>query len=72
MAKKTYKIRVKIVFPGSVEVRAHDRKEAEAVAEKMAARLGDVQPLHEDIVNWDINIKASAVINRKEEKGGGL
>lgn len=70
MAKKTYKIRVKFVFPGSVDVRAHDRKEAEAVAEKMAARLSNVNPLHDDIVDWDVNIKASAVIKRNEEEGG--
>lgn len=70
MAKKTYKIRVKFVFSGSVDVRAHDRKEAEAVAEKMAARLSDVNPLHDDIVDWDVNIKTSAVIKRNEEGGG--
>ena len=40
MAKKNFKIRVKFVFSGSVIVRAHDRKEAEAAAEIISNKVG--------------------------------
>ena len=73
MAKKNFKIRVKFVFSGSVIVSAHDRKEAEAAAEKhIAAHLGKVEPLEEDIQDWDINLKGTTVVNRQEEKGAEL
>lgn len=71
MAKKTYKIRAKFVFDGQVIVRASSRQEAEACAEKnIAATLGRVEPLDEDIQDWDFSMKSSTVVNRKREEAG--
>lgn len=72
MAKKTFKIRAKFVFGGQVQVKAHSRKEAEAIAEKnIAALLGKVEAQSEDIVDWDFPIHGDTVINRKEQREEG-
>lgn len=69
MAKKTFKIRAKFVFGGQIQVKAHNRQEAEAVAEKnIAALLGEVEAFDDDIVDWDFPIHGEKVINRKEEE----
>jgi len=72
MAKKTFKIRAKFVFGGQVQVKAHSRKEAEAIAEKnIAALLGEVEAFDDDIVNWGFVKHGETVINRKEEQEEG-
>lgn len=69
MAKKSYKIRAKFVFDGHAIVRASSRQEAEAAAEKyLAAQLGQVEPLDEDIQDWDFSLKGNTVVNRKREE----
>lgn len=69
MAKKNFKIRAKFVFDGQVIIRANNRQEAEAAAEKhIAARLGEIEPLDECIKDWDFDIKSSTVVNRKREE----
>lgn len=74
MEKKNFKIRVKLVFSGSVTVKARDRKEAEQIAcSGLAAQLGKVESLSERVAEWDIQTKGAAFINRKDggsEKGG--
>ena len=71
MAKKNFKIRAKFVFDGQVIIRANNRQEAEAAAEKhIAARLGEIEPLDECIKDWDFCIKSSTVVNRKREEAG--
>lgn len=69
MAKKTFKIRAKFVFGGQVQVKAHSRKEAEAISEKnIAVLLGKVEAFDDDIVDWDFPIHGETVINRKKEE----
>lgn len=69
MAKKTFKIRAKFVFGGQVKVQAHNRQEAEAIAEKnIAALLGEVEAFDDDIVSWGFVKHGEAVINRKEQR----
>ena len=71
MAKKNFKIRAKFVFDGQVIIRANNRQEAEAAAEKyIAAQLGNVQPLDECVQDWDFSMKSSTVVNRKREEAG--
>lgn len=61
------------MFNGQVMVSAHNRQEAEAIAEKgIAGQLGkvEVQPTAEDdIRDWDFSIKSEIIINRKQEGG---
>lgn len=72
MAKKTFKIRAKFVFGGQVQIKAHNRQEAEAEVEKnIAALLGKVEAYSDDIVNWDFPIHGDTVINRKEQREEG-
>lgn len=69
MAKKTFKIRAKFVFGGQVQIKAHNRQEAEAEVEKnIAALLGKVEAFDEDIVNWDFCSHGETIINRKQEE----
>lgn len=69
MAKKTFKIRAKFIFGGQVKVQAHNRQEAEAIAEKnITALLGKVEAFDEDIVDWDFPTHCDTVINRKEQR----
>lgn len=71
MAKKNYKIRVKLTFCGEVTVRANSRQEAEEQAEKnLCGQLGSVQSLNEEIISdWNIETKSTTVVNRKEKEG---
>lgn len=71
MAKKNYKIRVKLTFGGEVTVRANSRQEAEEQAEKnLCGQLGSVQSLNEEIISdWNIETKSTTVVNRKEKEG---
>lgn len=72
MAKKTFKIRAKFVFGGQVQIKAHNRQEAEAIVEKnIAALLGKVEAVDEDIVDWDFPIHGDTVINHKEQREEG-
>ena len=74
MAKKTFKIRAKFVFGGQVQIKAHNRQEAEAEAEvekNIAALLGKVEAHSDDIVDWDFPIHGDTVINRKEQREEG-
>lgn len=72
MAKKDYKISAKFVFDGQVIVRAKTRQDAEAKAEKyIAASLGNIESLDDDIQDWDFNIKGNTVVNRKQDKENG-
>ncbi len=74
MAKKSFKIRARLVFSGEVTVRANSRKEAEEIAERyISAQLGqvEVQPDEqaEAITNYDFRLKSETCINRKQEEG---
>lgn len=71
MAKKNYKIRVKLTFGGEVTVRANSMQEAEEQAEKnLCGQLGSVQSLNEEIISdWNIETKSTTVVNRKEKEG---
>ena len=72
MAKKTFKIRATFVFGGQVQIKAHNRLEAEAEVEKnIAALLGKVEAHSDDIVDWDFPIHGDTVINRKEQREEG-
>ena len=69
MAKKTFKIRAKFVFGGQVQIKAHNRQEAEAEVERSsAAVLGKVEAQSEDIVDWDFCSHGETIINRKQEE----
>lgn len=69
MAKKIFKIRAKFVFGGQVQIKAHNRQEAEAIAEKnIAASLGKVEAFDEDVVDWGFIMHGETVINRKEQR----
>ena len=68
MAKKTFKIIVKFVFGGQVQIKAHNRQEAEAEVEKnIAALLGKVDAQGENIVYWDFPIHGETFINRNKQ-----
>lgn len=72
MAKNTFKIRAKFVFGGQVQIKAHNRQEAEAIVEKnIAALLRKVEAVDEDIVDWDFPIHGDTVINHKEQREEG-
>lgn len=70
MARKSFKIRAKLVFGGQVTVQAHDRKEAESAVEaSVRALLGRVEAFSEDITDWDFCIHGDAVVNRRKQQG---
>lgn len=74
MARKTFKIRAKFVFGGQVQIKAHNRQEAEAeveVEKNICALLGKVEAHIDDIVDWDFPIQGDTVINRKEQREEG-
>lgn len=61
------------MFNGQVMVSAHNRQEAETIAEKgIAGQLGRVEvqsTAEEDIKDWDFSLKGEVVVNRKQEGG---
>lgn len=69
MAKKTFKIRARLVFSGEVSVRANSRQDAERIAESsISARLGEVQNQDEDaVVDFEFSTKSETVVKRREE-----
>lgn len=70
MAKKTFKIRARLVFSGEVSVRANSRQDAERIAESsISARLGEVQNQDEDaVVDFEFSTKSETVVKRREEE----
>lgn len=72
MAKKSYKIRARIVFTGEVTVQAHSRQEAEtAVGNGIAALLGrvEVQSEAEDLItDWDFPTHGEVIVKRNGEE----
>ena len=68
MAKKTFKIRAKFVFGGQVQIKAHNRQEAEAIVKRnIIAELDTVNVFDDDIVDCDFSTRGDMVINRNEE-----
>lgn len=78
MAKKEFKIRVKFVFTGEAKVMAHDRKEAEATAEKdlrpvidrerLASLLLPVDRDEETVTGVTFNGQGVTVVSRQERR----
>lgn len=72
--KKDYKLRVKLVFRGELQVKAHSRKEAEEYAERLQI-IAAIEPLKEPGDETEVSMTKRATIgsvsvNRSEEKGG--
>lgn len=67
MAKKQFKIRVQLVFTGEVNVMAHDRKEAEHLAQCLIPSIGHVEALAEGIKDFNVSQKGETVVKRREE-----
>lgn len=69
MAKKTFKIRAKFVFGGQVQIKAHNRQEAEAIVKRsIVAELDTVNAFYDDIVDWDFCSHGETIINREQEE----
>lgn len=55
--RKDYKVKVKFVFEGTVDMYSFSKKEAlEEVRKCFGAVLGEVQATTPEIINWDIPI----------------
>lgn len=69
MAKKTFKIRAKVVFDGEFSVRANDREDAEKLlCSDLHATIRTVGSQNEHIQEWRVKPEGYAVINRKMEE----
>lgn len=73
MKGKTFKIRVKIAFPGYVSIVARTRQEAEEKATKAISATFGTLELHcnrEEMPDYDISMKSETLVNRKEAEDG--
>lgn len=69
MAKKTFKLRAKLVFSGYFTVQASSKQEAEAAIQKeCGCLLGSVQSLDEDI-DWEFDTHGNRVNKNREQEG---
>lgn len=61
--RKDYKVKVKFVFDGTVDVYSFSKKEAlEEVRKYFGAVLGAVQATTPEIINWDIPIHPQKIV----------
>jgi len=64
---KKYKVKIKIVYSGFVEVTAEDRREAESIAFYHFSVNGNptFSTCSSSILDWNIDLKPDKIINRR-------
>lgn len=61
--RKDYKVKVKFVFEGTVDMYSLSKKDAlEEVQKYFGALLGEVQATSPEIINWDIPIHPQKIV----------
>ncbi len=61
--RKDYKVKVKLVFEGTVDMYSLSKKDAlEEVQKYFGALLGEVQATSPEIINWDIPIHPQKIV----------